>query len=189
MSLTTLKGKVEQLIEKAQSGGGDTRFADLVVNRTVNELDNSITKIGNYAFYGCSLPADIDFSNIKSIGAYGMYGAYGVTELSFPNLTSLGEQSLRNMQRVTSVSLPLVRTLTTSCLNQMTALKNVYIPEVTSLSMSVFADSGIEEIDIPKLEYITAGYIFSGCRKLKKFRFYNKLKDRNGMNSSMFANC
>lgn len=71
-------------------------------------IPNSVTSIGEYAFYGCTNLTSIELPNsVTSIGDYAFYGCSSLTSLEIPNsVTSIGWYAFRNCSSLTSVSIP-----------------------------------------------------------------------------------
>ena len=71
-------------------------------------IPNSVTSIGNYAFYGCSGLTSVTIPNsVTSIGSFAFDGCKGLTSITIPNsLTSIGESAFRGCSGQTSVTIP-----------------------------------------------------------------------------------
>ena len=69
----------------------DTEITNLVI-------PNSVTSIGNYAFYGCSGLTSVTIGNsVISIGNSAFYNCSGLTSVTIPNsVTSIGENAFYN---------------------------------------------------------------------------------------------
>ena len=79
-------------------------------NTEVTELviPNSVTSIGNYAFYGCSGLTSVTIGNeITSIGDEAFRGCTGLTSVTIPNsVTNIGEKAFSGCTGLTSVTIP-----------------------------------------------------------------------------------
>ena len=71
-------------------------------------IGNSVTSIGDYAFYGCSSLTSVTIPNsVTSIGSNAFYGCGGLTSVTIPNsVTSIGEQAFYGCSGLTSVTIP-----------------------------------------------------------------------------------
>ena len=71
-------------------------------------IPNSVTSIGDYAFYNCSSLTSVTIPNsVTSIGSYAFYGCCGLTSVTIPNsVTSIGEEAFRGCSGLTSVIIP-----------------------------------------------------------------------------------
>ena len=155
-------------------------------------IPDSVTSIGDYAFYGtsamtsCTFPAN---STLATIGEYGFYSS-GLTSIAIPSsVTSLGSNALRNCLNMTSCTFPGTSTLATIgqwCFAEST-FETIAIPDsVTTLGAHAFrsalltsctftanstlatigglsfAYSGLETINIPKTVTSLGANAFEG---------------------------
>ena len=79
-----------------------SRNADLV---SVT-IPNSVTSIGNYAFYQCSGLTSVTIPNsVTSIGDYAFYDCFGLTSVTIPNsVTNIGSSAFDGCSGLTSVT-------------------------------------------------------------------------------------
>ena len=70
-------------------------------------IPNSVTSIGDYAFYGCSSLTSITIPNsVISIGKYAFWSCNGLTNITIPNsVTSIGDGSFSLCRGLTSVTI------------------------------------------------------------------------------------
>ena len=68
-------------------------------------IPNSVTSIGNYAFYGCSGLTSVTIGNsVTSIGNYAFYGCSGLTSVTIGNsVTSIGDYAFSGCYRLVEV--------------------------------------------------------------------------------------
>ena len=73
-------------------------------------IPNSVTSIGNYAFYNCSSLTSVTIPNsVTSIGSDAFYGCSGFTSVTIPSsVTSIEARAFYNCSRLTSVEGPAV---------------------------------------------------------------------------------
>ena len=71
-------------------------------------IPNSVTSIGNYAFYNCSGLTSVTIPNsVTSIGGYAFYNCSGLTSVTIPHsVTSIGGYAFYNCSGLTSVTIP-----------------------------------------------------------------------------------
>ena len=71
-------------------------------------IPNSVTSIGDYAFWDCRGLTSISIPNsVTSIGDYAFWDCRGLTSISIPNsVTSIGNNAFRNCSGLTSISIP-----------------------------------------------------------------------------------
>ena len=112
-------------------------------------LQDGLTSIGSYAFYGCSGLTSIEIpSSVTSIGSYAFYGCSGLTSIEIPSgVTSIDDCVFRGCSSLTSIELP---------------------NSVTSIGYSAFYGcSDLTSIEIPSSVTSIGYYAFYGCSGLK----------------------
>ena len=111
-------------------------------------IPNSVTSIGNRAFYYCSSLTSITIPNsVTSIGKYAFYNCSSLTSITLPNsVTSIGSGAFGGCSSLTSITIP---------------------NSVTSIGDYAFDDcSSITSITIPNSVTSIGGGAFSGCSSL-----------------------
>ena len=88
------------------SGGGDSRFSELVQRTITTASDSNATKIGEYAFSYCANLTSVDFPSATSIGEYAFSNCANLTSVDFPSATSIGEYAFSYCANLTSVDFP-----------------------------------------------------------------------------------
>ena len=122
---------------------GDTAVTDGLIMRTITELvDEHITSIADYAFYGCAALETVICTNVTSIRSD-----------SFTGCTSLE-----------TISLPEVRYLDGTFRN-CTALKNVDLPSLRDLRKQYAFEkcTSLGKIDLPMCTHIGVGTSYACC--------------------------
>lgn len=87
----------------------DFLTGDLVIPESVtnNDTTYSVTSIGNYAFYNCSLTSVSIPNSVTSIGHYAFYYCGSITSLTIPNsVSSIGEYAFFGWQNISSITIP-----------------------------------------------------------------------------------
>ena len=110
-----------------------------------NNVDYSVTSIGDYAFYGCSGLTSVTIPNsVTSIGMFAFGGCGGLTSVTIPNsVTRIGEYAFDGCSGLTSVTIG---------------------NSVTSIGMFAFGGcSGLTSITIPNSVTSIGIHAFSGC--------------------------
>jgi hypothetical protein len=71
-------------------------------------IPDSVTSIGNGAFYNCNRLTGITIpDSVESIGNGAFYGCTGLTDITIPNnVKSIGDQAFYNCNRLTGVTIP-----------------------------------------------------------------------------------
>ena len=101
-------------------------------NVTSIDLPPNATKIGDYAFYGCSSLASVAIpAGVTSIGNSTFYGCSSLKSITLPNgLKTIGSSAIRSCTSLASITIPAsVTSLDTYALADCTSLR-----ELTSLA-------------------------------------------------------
>ncbi len=71
-------------------------------------IQEGITSIGDYAFYGCSKLTNISIPvSVTSIGNYAFYNCSSLSSISIPDsVTSIGNSAFNNCNNLSSISIP-----------------------------------------------------------------------------------
>ena len=71
-------------------------------------IPNSVTNIGNYAFYGCTGLTSVTIPNsLTSINTYAFYGCTGLTSVTIGNsVTSIGDSAFSYCSGLTAITIP-----------------------------------------------------------------------------------
>ena len=109
-------------LEKITVDGGNKRYDSrdncnsiietgtntLIVGCKNSVIPNSVTSIGDGAFYGCSGLTELTLpKSVKSIGDSAFYGCTGLTELTLPNsVKSIGDSAFYGCSGMTELTLP-----------------------------------------------------------------------------------
>ena len=118
-------------------------------------IPNSVTGIGDGAFYGCSSLTSINIpENITSIGGSAFRSCSSLTSINIPeNVTSIGYGAFYDCSSLISINIPEgVTSIEPSTFTGCSALTSINIPEsVTSIGDYAFQDcDSLTSITIPK---------------------------------------
>jgi len=141
------------IIPNSVTSIGDGAFYDCSSLTSVT-IPNSVTSIGEGAFYNCSSLTSITIPNsVTSIGSSTFYGCSSLTSVTIPNsVTSIGEGAFYNCSSLTSVTIPnSVKTIGTSAFEGCARLGKISL------------GTGLEEI---------AANAFAGCTRLYDIYVY-----------------
>ena len=146
----------------------ETATNKLIAGCMNTAIPNSVTSIGNYAFYGCSRLTSITIpASVTSIGPWAFYGCSGLTSVTIPNtVTSISNSAFRDCSGLTSITIP----------NTVTSIG----------TYAFYGCSGLTSITIPNAVTSIGSYAFYGCSGLTSITIPNSVKT---INESAFYFC
>ena len=151
--------------------------------------NETVTKIGNYAFYDydtitsvefpaatsigecafqeCGNLTDIDSPTVTIINGSAFLGCAKLARIDFPLVTSIGSYAFRNCSSLASVDFPLATTVDTYAFNGCNLLKSANFPAVTTLNSYTFQNCRrLTDINFPLITKVSSSS-FDGCYTLK----------------------
>ncbi len=152
-------------------------------------IPNSVTEIGNYAFYGCGDLTSVNIPNpVTEIGNYAFDGCSGLTKAEFASIEALCNIKFGNVKsnplyyahhlyingkEVTDVVIPESITSIAFTFAGCSYLTSVNIPNsVTSVDYAAFFGcESLTSVNIPNSVTSIASYAFNGCSGLTKAEF------------------
>ena len=134
-------------------------------------IPDSVTSIGNCAFYGCRGLTSVTIpDSVTSIGNWAFDGCAGLASVTIGNgVTSIGWGSFQDCTGLTSITIPDgVTNIGVSSFKGCSGLTSITIPDgVTNIGASSFKGcSGLTSITIPDGVTSIDNYTFSGCSSL-----------------------
>ena len=143
-------------------------------NFTKLTIGNNITKIGSYAFEGCSSLTSVTIpDSVTSIGNSALYGCSSLTSVTIGNgVTSIGNSAFYGCRSLTSVNIPdSVTSIGNDAFRGCSSLTSVTIPDsVTSIRSYAFNGcSSLTSVAIPDSVTSIGNGAFSGCSSLTAF--------------------
>ena len=154
-------------------------------------IPNSVTAIGTAAFSNCSGLTSVTIPNsVTAIGNYAFYRCIGLTSITIPNsVTAIGRSAFANCTGLTSITIPnSVTAISDHAFSNCSGLTSVTIPNsVTTISMSTFANcTGLTSITIPNSVTAISEYAFSNCTAVNTIYCYAINPPISGSSNSVF---
>ena len=117
-------------------------------------LPEGITKIGDYAFYGCPGITSLSLPNsLREIGSAAFRGCTGISKLDLPEgVTLIGPSTFYGCSGITSLSLPnSLREMGSAAFYGCTGISKLVLPEGLTFigEMAFYGCSSIKEISMP----------------------------------------
>lgn len=143
-------------------------------------IEEGVTSIGNYAFYGCSSLTTISIpGSVTTIGGRAFYSCNGLTTITVPNsVTTIGEAAFAFCGGLTNIIIPnSLTSIEVKAFYQCSGLMNFTIPNsVTSIGDVAFSGCcGLTTITIPGSVTTIGGGAFSGCEGLTTITIPNSV--------------
>ncbi|MDE5745149.1 MAG: leucine-rich repeat protein [Paramuribaculum sp.] len=139
---------------------------------TALTIGNSVRKIGDSAFYSCTGLTSITIpESVTSIGNNAFYGCTGLTSVTIPNsVTIIGGSSFSGCTGLTSITIPNSVTIIGNAFSGCTGLTSITIPSsVTKIGGSAFKDcTGLTSITIPSSVTEIGDSAFIRCTAIKE---------------------
>lgn len=179
---------------------GDNVFQSSSITKITAD---SVTKVGESAFYGCSKLTTVDMPSLTEIGDTAFRDS-GITEISAKDVTKVGSQvflctalttvdmpsvtetggyAFSGCTGLTNVKLPNLATVGFCTFSGDTGLTSIDLPSATKLADNVFYDcSSLETINMPNATNLGYQYTFKGCNKLKTL----DVSSVTGINGAVF---
>ena len=134
-------------------------------------MENGVTSIGSYAFFGCKNMASVTFPRgITAIGSCAFERCTGLTSVAVPEgAATIGSYAFMYCDNLTSVTIPeSVTSIGGSVFYNCTSLTSITIPEsVTSIGTNAFDScKSLTSINIPRSVKAIGEGAFSGCSSL-----------------------
>lgn len=134
-------------IDSIQTGGGDSSLVDSIIDRSIVEIESSVSRIGDNSFYKCTELLTASFPYASSIGDNALRDCVKLTDVYIPNATILRGGCMRGDQNIKKLDLPKVDTMFANVFTGCTRLETIVLRSTTQCSMSnanVLASTPIE---------------------------------------------
>ena len=154
-------------------------------------IPDSVTSIGDCAFYGCSSLHSITIPNsVTSIGGGAFYGCKSLHSITIPNsVTSIGDCAFKYCSSLHSVTIPdSVTSIGDGAFKYCSFLQSVTIPDsVTSIGDSVFENcSSLQSVTIPDSVTSIGDRAFESCYSLQSVTIPDSV---TSIGDSAFCRC
>ena len=133
-------------------------------------MHNSVTSIGSHAFSGTGLTRVTIPISVATINNYAFSGCSSITSVSIPNsITAINEYVFINCTGLTNVKLPkTLKSIGSYAFYGCTNLTSLTIPSsVTTIGDDAFSSSGLSNITIPNSVTTIGNSAFRNCSGLK----------------------
>ena len=154
------------------SSSSNSAFYGVRATMTEVHLPNTLTRIGDNAFYNCSSLESVTIpDSVTSIGSSAFYNCSSLTNINIPDgVTSIGDNTFNRCSSLTGdlVIPDSVTSIGYNAFYNCSSLESVTIPDgVTSIGSSAFYNcSSLTSINIPDGVTSIGRYAFSGCSNL-----------------------
>ena len=183
-SLTSIKVSENNSYYKSVDGDLYTKDGKTLIQYAIGKtattfaIPDSVTSIGNYAFYNCySLTSVTIPDSVTSIGDEAFYNSYSLTSVTIGNdVTSIGESAFFNCSSLTSMTIPdSVTSIGEGAFSDCGSLTSVTIGNgVTSIGDWAFSScSSLKSVNIPDSVTSIGNLAFYECYSLKSVTIGN----------------
>ena len=141
-------------------------------------IPDSVTSVGDYAFYNCTSLASVTIGNsVTNIGTVAFYNCTSLASVTIPDsVTSIGSGAFEECTSLASVTIPdSVTSIGSGAFKECTSLTSITIGNgVTSIGTNAFFDcTGLTSIVIPSSVTSIENFAFNRCTGLMSVTFEN----------------
>ena len=187
-------GSIEDWCNKTWSPVSVSGNYQLQFNGVLQEniiIPNSITGVGQWAFWGCTSLTSVTIpSSVTSIGDGAFQNCTGLTSVTIPNsVTSIGNSAFSGCTGLTSINIPdSVISIGWETFQNCTSLTSVIIPNsVTSIGGYAFSGCiGLTSVTIPNIVTSIGDGAFQNCTGLTSIEIPNSV---TSIGNNTFSGC
>ena len=133
-------------------------------------IPDSVTEIGESAFYGCGFTSITMSKSVTSIGDHAFFGCTSLASITIPDsVTYIGVSAFEDCTLLASITIPdSVTSISGSAFGNCTSLESITIPKsVTSIGdQAFFGCTSLTSITIPDSVTSIGSWAFSDCTSL-----------------------
>ena len=141
---TTDTYKVSEMagaIGAIEAGVADPRVKE-IIERTITEIsDDSITKLGDYAFSYCQQLKTVTFPNVIVLGNNVFYSCKALQQVVCPRIANIGRYAFYNCANLSVVDFPQTTTIDGNAFNSCSKVTKAVFPLVTSIGFQAFVNN------------------------------------------------
>ena len=184
-TLITYRSKdTNYIIPNSVTNIGDHAFYNCESLTNIN-IPNSVTNIGNDAFSNCESLTSINIPNgVTNIGSFAFDGCNSLTNINIPNnVTNIEDGAFLGCESLTSINIPnSVTNIGDLAFSGCSSLTNINIPNsVTNIGDKAFYNSeSLTKINIPNSVINIGNSAFSGCSSLTKIIIPSSVVNMDG---------
>ena len=184
-TLITYRSKdTNYIIPNSVTNIGDHAFYNCESLTNIN-IPNSVTNIGNDAFLNCESLTSINIPNgVTNIGSFAFDGCNSLTNINIPNnVTNIEDGAFLGCESLTSINIPnSVTNIGDLAFSGCSSLTNINIPNsVTNIGDKAFYNSeSLTKINIPNSVINIGNSAFSGCSSLTKIIIPSSVVNMDG---------
>jgi hypothetical protein len=127
---------------------------------------SSITRVGSYAFYGCTALETVILPVAATIGIDAFYDCTALETVDLPVAVTIGFGAFSGCTALETISLPEATTIGIGAFSECIALEEVSLPAATSIGIGAFQRTALETVSLPEATSI-GDLAFYGCTALK----------------------
>ena len=175
---------------------GVTIFGANIISNTytdegVIKFDNSVTKIGDYAFYDSyKMTSFVMPNSVTEIGSYAFRGDRQLSAITLSNsVTSIGKAAFLLCESLTSITIPnSVTSIGENAFDDCSSLLSVTLPSgITIINSNTFNSCiSLSSITIPNSVTIIGDWAFAVCDSLSSITIPNSVTE---IREAAFADC